>query len=118
MFTNVQPALFPADTLEQRFRLLVVGMVDADGNTGAAGRRHQRGGLVDRPVGLGLVCALGAAGDVDRAAVAAQRMGDPASGTTTGAGDDRDRRVYQPRSFHSARCGRSVPSMVSSPWPG
>ncbi len=25
---------------------------------------------------------------------------------------------YQPRSAHSWRCGRSVPMVVSSPWPG
>ncbi|BCJ35060.1 hypothetical protein Athai_25630 [Actinocatenispora thailandica] len=25
---------------------------------------------------------------------------------------------YQPRRRHSARCGRSAPSVVSSPWPG
>ena len=25
---------------------------------------------------------------------------------------------YQPRSRHSARCGRSAPSVVSLPWPG
>ena len=25
---------------------------------------------------------------------------------------------YQPRSIHSWRCGRSVPIVVSSPWPG
>ena len=26
--------------------------------------------------------------------------------------------TYQPRVRHSVRCGRSVPSVVSSPWPG
>ena len=30
-----------------------------------------------------------------------------------GAGPD-----YQPRSRHSARCGRSAPSVESLPWPG
>ena len=29
-----------------------------------------------------------------------------------------ERPTYQPRFRHSARCGRSVPSVVSSPWPG
>jgi len=29
-----------------------------------------------------------------------------------------DRRRYQPRSRHPARCGRSVPIVVSLPWPG
>ena len=31
---------------------------------------------------------------------------------------DATARRYQPRSFHSARCGRSAPSVVSSPCPG
>ena len=38
---NVDPALFPFDLIEQRLHLVVVGMVDADGDPLATGRRHQ-----------------------------------------------------------------------------
>ena len=36
------------DLVEQRLRLLVVGMVDVDGDPGAPGGRDQFGGFVDR----------------------------------------------------------------------
>lgn len=46
----------------------------------------------------------------------------PAGTWKTSSEEDRprspERGAYQPRSFHSCRCGFSAPIVVSSPWPG
>ena len=45
---DVEPALLGPDPVEQRLRLLVVGVVDLDGDALAARRGHQLGGFADR----------------------------------------------------------------------
>jgi hypothetical protein len=118
---DVEPALLALDLLEQGFRLLVIGMIHPDGDALAARCRDQVRGFADGAAKRRLAGLLGSPGDVHGAAVAAERVRDPEPGTAAGARDDGDRSVgagHQPRSFHSARCGRSTPSVVSSPWPG
>ena len=41
-----------------------------------------------------------------------------AGGSRAGGGAARPLPCHQPRARHSGRCGRSAPSVVSSPWPG
>jgi hypothetical protein len=87
---DVNLAVVAFDPLEQGANLGVVGVVDGDGDTGSASRVNQSRGLVNRSGPTRLTGSLGAAGDVDGAAVAAQRVGDGESGSSAGAGDDGD----------------------------
>ena len=76
LLTRMSSRPCSAHPVEQRLGLLVVGVVDGDGDAFAACRGHQLGGLVDRACERRLAGLRRAPGDVDGAAVAAERVRD------------------------------------------
>src|SRR6185312_16179481 len=89
---QVEPAVVAADPLDEGADLAGVGVIDLDGDAGAAGPADEVGCLVDglRTLHRGQGAGGGAAGDVDGGAGGAKFDGDAAAGATGGTGDERD----------------------------
>ena len=89
---HVEAAVLGVDPLDQAADLPGLQVVDRDGDSLAARRGHELGGLLDRlgPVDLGAAPARAAAGRVDRRPRLAERDGDAAAGAPRRPGDQRD----------------------------
>src|SRR5439155_11051498 len=98
---QVEPSLLADDALEEETDLLVVGVVAADGDSGAAARRQLLGGVVDRAgtAERGRLAADAAAGDVDGRALLAEHERDPLAAAAARTGHERDL-LFQSRSGH------------------
>ena len=82
--------LFGAHPVEQRAGLLVIAMVDTHGDALTTGGRHGGGGFVDGAGQGGVAGLFRAPGDIDDAAMLAERGGNALARASAGAGDDRD----------------------------
>ncbi len=102
--------MFPPNLREQRGDLLVIRMVDLDGNALAAAPVDFRSGLADGAGQRMGARSDRAPGDIDRGALLRESQGDPFSHAATGACHDRD--------LAGQRCVAAVRAHTQPPEPG
>src|SRR6266511_1257473 len=89
---QIESPLLPADALEERLHLRVVGVVAADGDAGAAASGQLLRGVINR-AGTSQrrrLAAHAATADVDRRAPLAEHEGDALAATAARARDEHD----------------------------